>query len=92
MMDDLYQERLLNAYREIFSHPDAGLVLLDLARICCFLFPSDQGQGAEDTQGNEGRRAVFLTILYNSGIQEQLLDTLGNKYGRRSFESSDIGG
>jgi hypothetical protein len=91
-MDDLDEARLLAAYREIFGHPDAGLVLLDLARICCFLFPSDQGRGAEDTAGNEGARRVFLTILSNSGAREQLLDTLGNKYGRRSGPITDIGG
>lgn len=77
-------DRVLMAYRNVFSSPDAGIVLKDLGLAAHFFEPSFVNANPEGTAYNEGARYLYLRILRFSGFEEHLLEQLEKTNGRRT--------
>ncbi len=75
-------ERVLEAYRRLFSHPEAGTVLADLADAGELFRPSFRNANPEGTAYGEGKRSIVLRILQFSGYEESIRNLFGKEPDR----------
>ncbi len=68
--------RVKLAYRNVFSNPEAGIVLMDLALVCEFFKPSFRNSNPEGTAYGEGKRSVLLRIMQFAGIEDSIKNML----------------
>lgn len=78
-MTDEKRRQIITAYRNVFSHPEAGIVLNDLAEVGEFYKPSFRNANPEGTAYGEGKRSMFLRILQFSGLEESIRGLLERK-------------
>lgn len=73
------KRRIIIAYHNVFNHPEAGIVLDDLATVCEFFKPSFRNANPEGTAYGEGKRSVILRILQFSGYETDIRNLLERK-------------
>jgi len=69
MFNFIKERNRIKNYKELFSTNQGKHVLIDLMNYCNFR-SSTVGNTPEETYHNEGRRDVFLFILYNLSMDE----------------------
>ena len=80
-------ERIKMAYRNVFSHPDAGLVLKDLDSVVGFfdvMFLGERREwlSPEQAAHKDGMRRVMLRILRFSGLESEMRNAMGKRHER----------
>jgi hypothetical protein len=89
MMDEKKKqhERIRMAYRNVFSHPDAWIVLKDLDSVVGFfdvMFLGERREWLTPEQAahKDGMRRVLLRILRFSGLENEMREAMGKRYER----------
>lgn len=66
------ERKIKTAYRNVFAHPEAGIVLADLAAVAENWKPSFRNSNPEGTAYGEGKRSLYLRIQQFSGVEDEL--------------------
>lgn len=79
-MNNDRRKRVLDAYRAVFSHPLAGIVLMDLAEEAQFFRPSFRNVNPEGTAYGEGKRSLLLRIFQFSECEVKIRDAINKTW------------
>lgn len=71
--------RRVKAYKAFFATDDGRVILKDLMNKCFVLRPVTTTDGQNISAFNDGKRAVFIDIVRECGLDEEALLTLMNE-------------